>query len=421
MSRPTAHRVLGALLAGSIVWPTPWAAHAQQPSGLRLDQLSVSGGRIPDAAGDKVDLTTVQPPGTFSAPFALYSFCSDVGCLPGDRHRAQFLNRWVSRYGADRLEYGAVFDGRIDTGRADPWAPNTTYHAGQQIDTNGQGDASVFEAVTAGTSGPTTASMPRGTGGSIPDGSVRWRYLGYAGTDAKAVLGVSGTVGPNGGRSWGIVNDLILKPGAQRGFAAAIESDFGNESGPCDLGRHSCYNIFLYGLSSFTSTALIAAGTPNKGPGKDYHFGLWLKGANLIQDVSILDETDSAIGLRFANGSHAVGTIVDETVSPASVHVQGSHSTAAFVDTSRSTNALLAKGQYGYAILNTQGAAGPGGRYALTAEAGQLVCFSGQDACLGLDARSGRLAYRVGGQTVFSVDKAGNLRVRGRIIQGEAP
>ncbi|MGC8016108.1 hypothetical protein ACP3V9_25335, partial [Salmonella enterica] len=71
------------------------------------------------------------------------------------------------------------------------------------------------------------ASLPRGTGGSIPDGSVRWRYLCYAGTDAKAVLGVSGTVGPKGGRSWGIVNDLILKPGAQRGFAAAIESDFG--------------------------------------------------------------------------------------------------------------------------------------------------------------------------------------------------
>ncbi|MFE1601953.1 hypothetical protein [Methylobacterium sp. ID0610] len=421
MSARGAHRLLGALVLSTASCLAPSAGRAQAINPLHLDQLTVAGGRVPNAANDAVDLSAAKPPGTFTAPFALYSFCSDVGCLPGDRHRAQFLNRWVSRYGADRLEYGAVFDGRMDTGRADPWAPNTAYRVGQQIDTNGQGDAAIFEVVAAGTSGPTSASMPRGTGQSIPDGSVRWRQLGFAGTNAKAVLGVSGIVGPNGGRSWGIVNDLILKPDAQRAFAAAIESDFGNESGPCDLGRHSCYNIFLYGLSSFTSTALIAAGTPNTGPGKDYHFGLWLKGAHLVQDVSILDETESAIGLRFANGSHAVGTIVDETVSPASVHVQGSHSTAAFVDTSHSASALLAKGQYGYAVLNTQGATGPGGRYALTLQPGQLVCFAGQEACVGFDARSGKLAFQVGGQTVFSVDKAGNVRARGTIAQGVAP
>lgn len=394
------------------------AATADAEPLTRLDDLIVSGDASYDSSKDVLNIAGSQPSGLFSSWFSKFSFCSDVGCLPGDKHRAQLINRWISRHGADRLEYGAVFDGVINTGRADPWRPRTHYRQGQQIDTNGQGDASIFEAISSGTSGLDPRSMPRGLAQSISDGGLHWRYVGPAGTDAKAVLGISGVIGPNGGRSWGIVNDLIMKPGAQRSFVAAMESDLGNESGHCELGRHSCYNIFLYGLSSFTSTALIAAGTPNKGPAKDYLFGLWLKGPNLIQDVSILDETESAIGLRFANGSHASGAIVDETSSPVSFHIAGSHSTASLLDTSKSANAILMNGQYGYSIINTQGAGGPGGSFALTIKSGQLVCFSGQNACFTYDTNKGTMKYVVDGQIVFSVDRSGNLRVKGKIMQG---
>lgn len=56
------------------------------------------------------------------------------------------------------------------------WGASTVYSVGQQVNTNNK----IYECTIAGTSGTTS---PSGTGTSIPDGTITWKYV-----DAKAVF-----------------------------------------------------------------------------------------------------------------------------------------------------------------------------------------------------------------------------------------
>ena len=249
------------------------------------------------------------------------------------------------------------------------------------------------------------------------------------------------------------------KPGSL-GTASSIGFELDLSNFDADTARSHAFvtGLYIQTLSTYTATAGISIGkTEQSAPSwhhgiefspdtvadasifdvSNAHYSLFTSGAHsgaTIQDdatgpstlritatKSVADiDTISASPAALANsGTKSIATIVDASASPLVLSTSGNHATAVWSDTSSSPAALNATGHYAIAALRTEAATT---ETALVARAGQAICLAGAvTACMRYDVRTGALNISSNGKSLFSLDQAGNLLIRGRITQDAAP
>lgn len=357
-----------------------------------------------------VDLFSAPPASiaAFSAKPDL-SYCGYAGCTPGDTQRSQFLIRAPSRLGGTQAEIPFFVNYAVNTGRLTVWRASMPVKEGDIVNSSTSGN--LYKAKSRGTTAA-TGTGPAGKGNAIKDGSVTWEWIAFGQVDAKIAGGFETVMGPEAGRTWSLVTNLVLKQGAPRTLAVGFEADLGNFSGNCDIdGQSLCTPMFLFGDTAFTSTAaqVISTGAPPNVTA--YHFGTWYQRAangNLVKDATIVDDTNAAIAIGIGQTAGRAAT----------------HATATFRDLSTSPIGLLMAGHYAKAALSTEGADIDGNGGAATAirlRPHHATCFNGGDNCLVYDPAKKKLFYIKGNLPVMSIDDTGNIRTRGTITTNVEP
>ena len=171
---------------------------------------------------------------------------------------------------------------------------------------------------------------------------------------------------------------------------------------------------FISTLSQFTSLAGIYYGHVPAQTVPSWHAGVYFSGGT-AKDDTIHDESGASIGYH-ATGPHALAAFEDDSTGETSILINGQHSSQSIGDHAKTPAALNLAGSYALAAITTENATTPN---ALIAKEGQNVCFAGVDACV--SARNGKLAYQVGGEVLFSIDRQGNAVFRGSVKQNAVP
>ena len=212
----------------------------------------------------------------------------------------------------------------------------------------------------------------------------------------------------------------------------------GGPGGPLVVG------MMVQTLSSFPGTAGILFNSYARQAVPGWHSGIQFTGPidhapATARDNTVLDGSGSEYGYHL-HGVHAGAGLRDDgtgrvgvlllgtkteadlqadTASPAGIAVAGRHANQAIGDTSVTPAALNLAGQYGIAAVVTSNASTP---IALSAKAGQSVCFDGAHACARYDAAARKWYFTNGaGEVVSSVDDAGNAVFRGTVTQKGVP
>lgn len=345
-----------------------------------------------------------------------------------------------------------------DKGYVEPWAGGQYYAVGAVRRANNN----VYVATAAGTSAA-SGSGPNGTGSSITDGSVTWRFDGSYFLAAKSGYSLTAFATGNSGKVWGMNPNLFLGNGFKsEGYG--MELDVTNFSGHDALLSNDPYpgvkGLWISGHYGSTGLVGIGVGGFTDVPNKPmWQYGFWCENALTAKQGCLEDWSNSYAGYHtpsfaqkqydvwaqsssemafYANGTNRTAAIVAEATapsglltrgsypfgafqdasnSPMSILIQGNHSTAAYNDKSTTPTSIKTEGTYSYSSIDTSPAKGPGALYALTMAEGQRICFTGQDACF---RKSGsKLIYSSGGTDLFSIaDGTGAAIFRGGVTTG---
>lgn len=243
---------LGCLDAPSKTW-------SLTPNSLKMQQTG---------APSVTDLFTTPPEtGTYaSGRGAEFSICPWIGCPtnpPQEVLRAQQYIRFKSKMGGEVGETALALDSFFATGHTDDWKASTAYAIGARVmsGTSIYGNGNIYEATKAGTSA--TSPGPNGTGASISDGTVIWKYVTAAALgDQKVGLSETCVAGVEAGQTWCGARNLIVLPGAKGKHFSASEIDFGNLAKDCTSDVANCYATFYYGITRYPITAWQLFSTP---------------------------------------------------------------------------------------------------------------------------------------------------------------
>ena len=348
-----------------------------------------------------------------------------------------------------------------NTGYIQSWAPNQSYSVG----TLRRANNNVYAVTSAGTSA-SGGGGPNGTGSSISDGSVTWRYDGSYFLSAKSGYSMTAFATENSGKIWGMNPNLFLGNGF-RSEAYAMELDMTNFSGydaevadPAHPGVKALWISGHYGNTGLAGVGIGGfADTPNK---PMWQYGFWCENALTAKQGCIEDWSNSYAGYHtpsfaqkqfdvwtqstsemaiYANGTNRTAAIVAEATapsgiltkgnypfgafqdtsnSPTSILIQGNHSTAAYNDKSTTPTSVKAEGTYSYAAIDLGPAKGAGSTFGIALAEGQRICFTGQTACFG--RAGGKLYYSTGDVNHFAIEEStGNLRIRGSVVPNVTP
>lgn len=348
-----------------------------------------------------------------------------------------------------------------NSGYVEAWATSQNYTVGAIRRANNN----VYVVTAAGTSA-SGGNGPNGTGSSISDGSVTWRFDGSYFLSAKSGYSMTAFATGNSGKVWGMNPNLFLGNGFKsEGYG--MELDVTNFSGHDAVLDGDPYpgvkGLWISGHYGSTGLVGIGVGGFADVPGKAmWQYGFWCENALTAKQGCLEDWSNSYAGYHtpsfaqkqydvwaqstsemsfYANGTNRTAAIVAEATapsglltrgtypfgafqdtsnSPTSILIQGNHSTAAYNDKSTTPTSVKPEGTYSYSSIDTSQAKGAGGLYALTLAEGQRICFTGQDACFG--RAGGKLYYSTGGVNHFAIEEGtGNLLIRGQVVQNVTP
>lgn len=273
----------------------------------------------------------------------MVSFCPSLSCLSGDgdsaptndHHRTSLLVSSRMQDDAHSQEQSLAVITTIDKGQTKPWKPSAPYKAGDNLVNAGQ----VYRAL-ANCRSATDGKGPSGMKTSgIADGTCSWGWINASGINAKVGSYFETKVMPGAGSAWGAafnyhINMDVDTPNA---FFPGVEFDYANNSGKdCRLGVTDCTSIRV----GIAGNGSITHGMQITGDGfdragvrhKSMLWGLRINGEHSAQESSIEIDTQSKVGLGFGTSGigdnrHSIATIKDQTTSPTSIDIGGSHVT----------------------------------------------------------------------------------------------
>lgn len=290
-----------------------------------------------------------------------------------------------------------------------------------------------------------------------------------AGTTVGQYIGTA--MGPGSAKQWTFNTNMLRgaanikgefgQPNTVSKASASINYELDYSNADQDCFEFPCFNVGLYihnqGLFKSNNAIYLDAtnlnqAEPNK---KMWREGLTMYGAavNDFADVNLITNAERslkvsgnrAFGIEIdaasrnnaiyihdpvnggwpnagglpanATTASAVSDIGIVTTSKIGVLIEGSHGTASLRDLSTSNTGLHLGGRYPAAAVSTADAKTD---VALVAATGQRVCFAGFDACVSVRG-DGIMTYNIGGQSVFTVDRAGNATFKGAVRAANIP
>lgn len=392
--------------------------YTSTPDAIETPQLRMM--TLPPA----VDLSlagTPNPNALMSGAGNMVSFCPLLSCINNhpngtidgryfDHHRASHLISTVTQDDGHSEEQALATIMTVNKGLQKKWAPTTAYALGDNISFSGTTSPagnSTWRAIQAGITGsanvlPTTRPACS-TAAPTPcpeftatDGTVKWLWINDQRINGKLGHYNEVTAMPGGGSVWAGVDNLQLQPGYIPVFAVGREIDLTNNSGSdCIVGRSNCYGLSVFLQGSNKSTAFIDMSSANANTYAS-SYGILMGGAkaNSEHDISIQSSAAVAIDIgSFGGVTHSFASVRDRSTSPTSVDIGGSHTAAI---TTNNASAI----------------------YALATGPNQKVCLNALDNCFVYDPPTNKTYFVVGGQSVMSIDAAGNVRAKGTFTTG---
>lgn len=305
----------------------PWDSANLDPSSLAPVFIGMTQPGALNTAFAKIP----NPNVILASPGNRIAFCPVLSCFessPLVHQRASLLVSAESQVDGEAEEQTLAVTTTIKTGRVKAWAPNTAFAVGDNVEFQDARNA-VYRAVQAGTSAA-NGTGPSGTGDSIADGTVRWRWINAAAINGKVGIYNEVSAQAGGGKGWAQANNFEMRPGHVPSFNVNTEFDFNNYSGvDCLIGVANCNNLYLRSHGN-KITSWINAEAPDTGNQVSY-FGLWMHGSRLASDATIELNTTGLAGIRigsFLPASYAQAGIVEQSTSPVGVQFSGTYGTA---------------------------------------------------------------------------------------------
>jgi hypothetical protein len=195
----------------------------------------------------------------FSGSGAKYSYTPWTGGNGTDLIRAAHYIRFKSQVGIEIGETAAAIDAYFNSGYAANWSTSSNISIGDQIISSGN----VYVAIQSGVTS-NSGTGPAGTGTSISDGSVLWKYVIAFNAAGNNKVGLSETyaVGPNSGQAWGGARNIIALPGVRAAHISNTEIDFGNLNATADGVLANYFGIFRFGFTRYPITSWDVFSTP---------------------------------------------------------------------------------------------------------------------------------------------------------------
>lgn len=342
-------------------------SQAGRQVGPELDRLEVGGpvttrgvmqvidpGAV--AAPAPLDLITAPPAnGIYTSPTASLQAEPALGPFHGvsqDLTRVQSVRYFTARGDANRGEYGTLLNMVAKDGFPTACARRRLYPEGGTCLNDGGKMYRVKERAGSKTYFGTTAASgtgPTGTGSSIVDGGVTWRYEPdyVPGNGGKANLAVMTYQDADAGGAWTAAFAHQIAQGGHKKMAYTLELDLNNYWGDYAKGpagpNATALQIFTNG--PHRSSAAITVGQYDQ-PRDTAALvnGVTLCCATLASDNTVLDQTGSHNGI--ANlGTHPGSAFTDGSGSAVSFNSYG-NAPVAFRSTGAKAIGLKLEGSY---------------------------------------------------------------------------
>ena len=163
--------------------------------------------------------------------------------------------------------------------------------------------------------------------------------------------------------------------------------------------------MFINTLSSYSSLAGIYYGSSRQQQVPSWHDGIFFSG-NTVKDNSVFDGGEASFSYQVA-GSH-LAAFYDNSKSVTGLSVNGTHSEEDIL--------LSDKAPVGITVNGTHSPA------AITVKSGQKVCFDTTGSCLTYDAALHKwFITGPSGTNIASIDDAGNMILKGKVLEGREP
>lgn len=281
---------------------------AQNPALVGTSRLTGAGPTTDLISSIPTNGTFTGAAGASGAPFQAEPALGPFHDVAQDLTRAQTVRYFTASGDSNKGEYATLYNMIATNGFPTAWQAGKAYPEGGTC----LNDGGKMYRVAAGTRGGTTAasgSGPTGTGSSINDGTVIWRYEPNfsPGNGGKTNLCLMTYQDSNSGPAWTGAFAHQIAAGGFKKNAYTLELDlnnyWGDYAGAPNGPVATALQIFLGGTHRSSSAISIGQyDTPSQGT--SLVNGMVFGGATLVRDNTIYDLTGSYNGI-FNQGYHA--------------------------------------------------------------------------------------------------------------------